>query len=333
MLIEHKDATITPTGSDDAFPGTFEVILSTPDLDRDGDTFRTEEWQQPLPGKITFDIDHGMSVATTVGSGVPTINDQGQLVVSGTYSSLKQAQDVRTLVNEGHIDRTSVAYVTKRTQQKGGPMIVRREVLNGAFVAIPANDAAKVLASKGLKTGARNNATDAKQIQSIHDAAASLGADCSASSKSYTVGTKAVAGSFEQNQQAVSDALSALYAGDNVWAYPLATFADSVVFTVSGDDDAGKWQADYTLNDDGTATLGTPERVNLTEQITPAGKSVAGKTGPDEEAEPAATEDPAAAAKAAAAVDSKAAADAESDAITEDDVMAKALMIKAAQFA
>jgi hypothetical protein len=30
MNIIRKDATITPTGGDDDFPGTFEVVLSAP---------------------------------------------------------------------------------------------------------------------------------------------------------------------------------------------------------------------------------------------------------------------------------------------------------------
>src|ERR1019366_4778676 len=104
MNIIRKDASITNT--DDAFPGTFEVILSSPTKDRDGDTLLPDEWKMPLPEKITFDSDHGMSVATTVGSGTPSINEKGQLIVSGTYSSLDRAQEVRTLVNEGHINKT-----------------------------------------------------------------------------------------------------------------------------------------------------------------------------------------------------------------------------------
>src|SRR4051794_27687598 len=112
MNIIRKDATITPTGGDDDFPGTFEVVLSAPTLDRDGDTLMPEDWKRPLPDHITFDSDHGMSVATTVGSGVPTLNDAGELVVSGTFSSLPRAQEVRTLVKEGHIRTTSVAFMT-----------------------------------------------------------------------------------------------------------------------------------------------------------------------------------------------------------------------------
>lgn len=176
MNVIRKDATITNT--DEEFPGSFEVVLSTPSKDRDGDELATEDWKTPLPDRITFDVDHGMSVDKTVGSGVPTIED-GKLIVRGTYSSLPRAQEVRTLVKEGHIDRTSVAFMSEKVTKDGKTRSVR-ELLNGAFVAIPSNREAVVLASKGLdtKAGARNSAADAKQIQAIHDAAAALGADC-----------------------------------------------------------------------------------------------------------------------------------------------------------
>ena len=174
MNIVRKDATITNT--DDAFPGEFEVILSAPTKDRDGETLLPDEWKQPLPDRITFDADHGMSVASTVGSGVPTLNDAGELKVAGTYSSLARAQEVRTLVNEGHIRTTSVAFMTEKSPQKDGKGKVTRELLNGAFVAVPSNREALVLSSKGVKAGARNSASDMAHVQAIHDHALSLGA-------------------------------------------------------------------------------------------------------------------------------------------------------------
>lgn len=184
MDIIRKDATITPTGETDDFPGTFEVALSTPNEDRDGDTLLPGDWKMPLPEHITFDSDHGMSVATTVGSGVPRIDETtGNLVVSGSYSSLPRAQEVRTLVNEGHIRTTSVAFMTSKTTKDGKTASVR-ELLNGAFVAIPSNREALVMASKAVKAGARNSMKDADMIQAIHDHALALGAIPAA--KSYT---------------------------------------------------------------------------------------------------------------------------------------------------
>lgn len=190
MDVTRKDATITNTDdTEDAFPGSFEVILSAPTKDRDGDTLLPEEWKFPLPDHITFDADHGMSVASTVGSGTPSLDERGNLVVSGTYSSLPRAQEVRTLVNEGHIRTTSVAFMSEKSPMKDGKQSTVRELLNGAFVSIPSNREALVLSSKGasptyirelleagVKAGARHSATDRVHIQAIHDAALALGA-------------------------------------------------------------------------------------------------------------------------------------------------------------
>ncbi len=277
MEVIRKDATITNT--DDTFPGSFQVILSTGTKDRDGEEVSPDEWELPLPEHITFDVDHGMNVASTVGSGTPRIDEDGRLIVDGTYSSLPRAQDVRTLVNEKHVRYTSVAFARSKTT-KDGITSTRRELLNGAFVAIPANPEAAILASKGLKAGARNSGADLGHIQAIHDSAMALGAACAdvpsdAPSVSKGLAVKTVAGSFEQTQRAVEDAVSAAYPeNDDVWAYTLATFPDRVVYRVTGGTDAGQWAASYSTDEAGIVTLGTPERVSLVEQIIPAAKSM-----------------------------------------------------------
>jgi hypothetical protein len=182
-VIRKAMAQIEP-GADDAASehGTFRVILSDDTLDRDGESLKSGEWITPLPEHITFDIDHSMNVAGTVGSGRPSIGTDGKMYVDGTYSSRPLAQEVRSLVNEGHIRTTSVAFLRKKNQKSGA---TKRELLNGAFVAVPANPNAVILASKAFdpdhddtetKAGARNNATDAARIQQIHDLAVELGA-------------------------------------------------------------------------------------------------------------------------------------------------------------
>jgi len=275
MDIMHKDATITPTGSDADFPGTFEVVLSAPTKDRDGDTLLPDEWKQPLPDHITFDSDHGMSVATTVGSGVPRIDDEtGNLIVSGTFSSLPRAQEVRTLVNEGHIKTTSVAFMSEKTE-KDGKTAAQRELLNGAFVAIPSNREALVMSSKGVKAGARNSAADAASIQNIHDAATGLGADCSGgkSAKKAAI-TKAVAGSLEATQERVRDALNDAY-GTGAWVWLRATLPGDnggvCIFEVDANEgsDCETYQQSYT--DNGSAVTLTGERapVDLMEVVKP----------------------------------------------------------------
>ena len=156
-IVTKATATVTPvTDEQSSTPdgrvyGEFDVILSTKSLDRDGDELRPDEWLTPLPDHITFDSDHGMSVVTTVGSGRPFINGDGQLQVRGTFASTSHAQNVRTLVNEGHIRNVSVAFANHKPTKDAAP---RRELLNGAFVAIPANPQAVVLSSKAAKPDA-----------------------------------------------------------------------------------------------------------------------------------------------------------------------------------
>jgi hypothetical protein len=93
---------------------------------------------------------------------------------------------VRQLVNEGHINSLSVTYSESKSEKGEG---VQRELLNAAFVAIPANPEAVVLASKNAKLDKAEGGLSASgdnpqvpkhddMIQAIHDAACHLGAQC-----------------------------------------------------------------------------------------------------------------------------------------------------------
>jgi hypothetical protein len=305
MDIVKKDATITNT--DDAFPGSFEVILSAQTKDRDGDTLLKDGWKQPLPEHITFDTDHGMTVEKTVGSGVPRIDDEtGNLIVSGTYSSLQKAQDVRTLVNEGHIKTTSVAFMTEKTQKDGATVSVR-ELLNGAFVAIPSNREALVLSSKGLKAGARNSAADAEKVQGIHDHATALGADCGQKSFSKK----------DADTEDASDPVALITAVDAAIdeAIDLFAAADLTSLPAEVQQAIALVQAADATVDELLDALGIPD--------------------PDEDAA-ANGADPAPAAGVpvapAAGVRSAPTADADSDAVTVKNLEELALQIQAAQF-
>lgn len=133
--------------------GEFLVTLSTPSLDRDGEIVDFGALD-PLPDHISFDIDHGMSTATTVGSGRP-FYDGDRLMVRGTWASTKLGQEVRTLVNEGHIRTASVAMLRPLKEKRDdGVHITKASLLNGAFVPVPANPDALVVASKALEAKA-----------------------------------------------------------------------------------------------------------------------------------------------------------------------------------
>lgn len=295
MNIIRKDAAIASTGSADDFPGTFEVILSAPTLDRDGDTLKSDEWVMPLPEHITFDSDHGMSVATTVGSGVPRIDEAtGNLIVAGTYSSLPRAQEVRTLVNEGHIRTTSVAFMSIKSAKSAG---AKRELLNGAFVAIPSNREAVVLSSKSAthKVGARNSTADSELIQAILDAALALGGTLPAEKALQNRPTlKTLAGSLEAVQERAREAVRDANPGMWVWlrgTIPDADGGGTLVFEVEDPDtyETELYRQSYT--DDGlTITLqGERSTVGVTEVLTPDPERSESAESPDGDDETPAT--------------------------------------------
>lgn len=244
----------------DSATGAFEVVLSSPDLDRDGEIIDSGAFD-PLPSHITFDVDHGMSTATTVGSGVPVYED-GLLKVRGTFASIPRAQEVRALVGEGHIRTTSVAYMAPQIEVKDGVRhVVRAELLNGAFVAVPSNRHALVLASK-----------------SAHDPAA-------------LPGLKAIAGSYEERRDQLAQAVR-LANADAWWTYIVATFDGTVVYEVESRDSTNRYEADYFINESGDVTLTNVRAVDVVEVIQPADDA------PEKAAAPAPASPPAAVSQA-----------------------------------
>jgi len=181
VVTKSVDAAVAPVESN--FPGQFEVILSTETMDRDDENLWADEWKQPLPARIHIDGDHGRSLEKTVGSAVPTI-EGNRMIGKGTYAGTDYAQMVRQLVNEGHINSVSVTYAERKNQKDNS---IQRELLNAAFVAIPANPEAVVLASKAAKLKADGGMSASgdnpavkhdDMVQAIHDAACHLGAQC-----------------------------------------------------------------------------------------------------------------------------------------------------------
>lgn len=277
--------------ADDA-NGAFEVILSAPTLDRDDEIIDAKAFE-PLPDHITFDIDHGMSVVTTVGSGAPRYDDAGNLVVSGTFSSIPRAQEVRTLVREGHIRTTSVAFMdAKRTKGEDGKThITRAELLNGAFVPIPSNRQALVVSAKeyAAKVGARNSEKDTERLQQIHDLAVENGADCASKSARVIGAVRKFAGGQSANQlrESLTAAVREAYGAEGTWVWIRDFDADWVVFEVEDvEHDISLYRQSYAASGAAIALSGDAEPVTVRVTYVPAGEQPAeDPEDPDEDPE------------------------------------------------
>lgn len=292
MEIVTKDFPVVAADATEEYPhGAFEVILSSPTLDRDGEIVDAKAFE-PLPDHITFDTDHSMTCDSVVGSGTPSYNDAGQLVVKGGFASDERSQVIRKKVSEKHIRTTSVTFMSAQREpdSKGVPHVVKAELLNGTFTPVPSNRESVVLSAKSILE---------------HEEAAAEKAEAAEDAKGVEVipeNAKAIVGSLEAQRERVADALSDAY--PLRYCYIRGVLPTSVVFDVWGEDDCDTYQQDYT--DDGSVVTltGQPVEVDIVEVVTPDSD----------------TEETAAKAAETAAVDEKTAAATTAEATDEGSV-------------
>ena len=251
--------------------GTFEVVLSAPTLDRDGEVVDSKAFD-PLPSHITFDTDHSMTCDSVVGSGVPFYSEDGTLRVKGSFASDERSQTIRQKVAEGHIRTTSVTFLAaQRTKDtKGINHVTQAELLNGTFTPVPSNRESVVLSAKSIvaKAGARNSSADMEYIQTAHDAMSAMGAACGKSVKrAVPDAAKSIVGSLEATRDRVTDALEDAY--PDGWTYVRGVLPTTVVFDAWSDGESMTMQQTYT--DDGSVVTltGTPVEVDVMEIVTP----------------------------------------------------------------
>lgn len=119
--------------------GTFEVIISTENVDRHGEIIKLDAW----------DIEHYMKNPVVLWGhnysilpiGVCTSIEfiDGKMIAKGKFASADanpMAQQVRKLYDLGVIRTTSVGFIAKKFE---GNMITEAELLEFSFVSVPAN--------------------------------------------------------------------------------------------------------------------------------------------------------------------------------------------------
>lgn len=260
------------TAGDD---GSFEVILSAPTLDRDGEVVDSKAFE-PLPAHITFDTDHSMTVDSVVGSGVPFYAEDGTLRVKGTFASDERSQVVRQKVLDGHIRTTSVTFMAAKREKdaKGVPHVVEAELLNGTFTPVPSNRESVVLTAKSIvaKEGRRKSSIDMEHIQTAHDTMSALGASCGTKSRKPTPdGVKSIIGSLEATRDRVADAVEDTYGSDSRYVYLRGVLPDEVIFDVYDLNDGETQSYRQTYTDDGSVVTltGDATRCDVMEVVTP----------------------------------------------------------------
>lgn len=134
---------------DDHPSGSFEVILSTPTRDRQGEVIDAKAFE-PLPASLPVHVDHIATYTNLVGRAVPRYEGE-ILVAKGHYTASPLAQALRADVAEGNITHVSVGFANGvRKALAGTPHVTKGELVEFSFVTVPANAHALVLAAKSM---------------------------------------------------------------------------------------------------------------------------------------------------------------------------------------
>lgn len=129
--------------SDDSV-GTFEVVITTENLDRYQEVIKLDGWDiahyrnNPV---VLWGHDHNrlIGMATSI-----EIVD-GKMVAKGKFAPTEEGQEKRRLYDLGFLKATSVGFIEK---EREGNLITKAELLEFSFVSVPANPYALSLAMK-----------------------------------------------------------------------------------------------------------------------------------------------------------------------------------------
>lgn len=119
--------------------GTFDVIISTMDVDRHGESVDVNGWDlthYKTNGVVLWAHDYGglpIGVCTSIAAQDGKLRAQGKFVPGDANPF---AQQVRKLYDFGAVKATSVGFIAEETN---GNVITKAELLEFSFVPVPAN--------------------------------------------------------------------------------------------------------------------------------------------------------------------------------------------------
>lgn len=159
--------------ANDTDSGNFKIIVSTADIDRQGESVNQNGWDltfYKLNPIVLWAHDYAslpIGMATKI-----EVND-GKLIAEGKFAPAEAnpfAQQVRKLYDLGMLNATSVGFIPKEYDGKKDGLITKSELLEFSFVPVPANPMAlrldeiklngidtQLLKTKGLDISVKEN--------------------------------------------------------------------------------------------------------------------------------------------------------------------------------
>lgn len=143
--------------------GTFEVVITTENLDRYQEVIKLDGWDLEHYRKnpvVLWGHDHSRLIG--MATSVDVID--GKMIAKGKFAPTEEGQEKRRLYDLGFLKATSVGFIEK---EREGNLITKAELLEFSFVSVPANPYALALA---VKSGVSVNEMVTKGIMFVEEA-------------------------------------------------------------------------------------------------------------------------------------------------------------------
>lgn len=139
---EVKQLLADTKAASEADTGTFEVVITTENLDRYNEVIKLDGWMLDHYRKnpvVLWGHDHSrlIGMATSV-----DVKD-GKIVAKGKFAPTEEGQEKRKLYEAGFLRATSVGFIE---HEREGNIITKAELIEFSFVSVPANPYALSLA-------------------------------------------------------------------------------------------------------------------------------------------------------------------------------------------
>jgi hypothetical protein len=127
----------TRSAGDDS--GSFEVVITTENVDRYGEVIKLDGWElENYMNNPVVLLSHDSS-QPPIGIATGVVSRDGKMIATGKFapaSANPVAQQIRQLYDLGIMRATSVGFIEK---EREGNLITKAELLEFSFVSIPAN--------------------------------------------------------------------------------------------------------------------------------------------------------------------------------------------------
>ena len=128
--------------ADESDTGTFRVIISTEDRDRQGEVVTLDGWDLTFykinPVVLWAHNYWDAPIAACTSVGIETIGNKRCLIATGKWAPTDEGQMYRKLYEGKFLNTTSVGFIPKEFDQETGT-ITKQELLEFSFVPVPAN--------------------------------------------------------------------------------------------------------------------------------------------------------------------------------------------------